>query len=93
MGAEQGTIAIMVGSMVGQFEQSNRRSNISPNVFHAGGAGAGADHVRKLANNMFSLLFTAAASLESGRRFELHQEVIRHRSHGNHGGNSSVPGQ
>ena len=53
MGAEQGTIAIIVGSTPTQFETVGPILRvISPNVFHAGEVGAG--HVTKLANNMLS---------------------------------------
>lgn len=52
-GAETGTIAIMVGAGPDQFARIERVLRcISPNVFHAGGVGAG--HVMKLVNNMLS---------------------------------------
>jgi 3-hydroxyisobutyrate dehydrogenase len=52
-GAEQGTIAIMVGATHSQFETVGPiLRTISPNVFHAGGVGAG--HVIKLVNNMMA---------------------------------------
>jgi 3-hydroxyisobutyrate dehydrogenase len=52
-GAEAGTIAIMVGATPEQYARVLPvLSAISPNVFHAGGSGAG--HVIKLVNNMLS---------------------------------------
>jgi 3-hydroxyisobutyrate dehydrogenase len=52
-GAEAGTIAIMVGASSEQFARVKPvLSAISPNIFHAGGSGAG--HVIKLVNNMLS---------------------------------------
>jgi 3-hydroxyisobutyrate dehydrogenase len=52
-GAETGTIAIMVGAAPEQFARIEAVLKcISPNVFHAGGVGAG--HVMKLVNNMLS---------------------------------------
>jgi len=63
MGADQGTIAIMVGSTPAQFETVGPILRvISPNVFHAGGVGAG--HVTKLANNMLSAVYRVV-SLEA----------------------------
>lgn len=53
MGADSGTIAIMVGAEESQYDKVVPILRaISPNVFHAGGIGAG--HVTKLANNMLS---------------------------------------
>ena len=53
MGAEAGTIAIMVGATDEQFKRlSPIFADISPNVFHAGGVGNG--HVIKLVNNLIS---------------------------------------
>ena len=53
MGADAGTIAIMVGGSDELFEQLRPVfEDISPNVFHAGGVGAG--HTMKLVNNMTS---------------------------------------
>lgn len=52
-GAEAGTIAIMVGATPERYARAGPvLSAISPNVFHAGGTGAG--HVMKLVNNMLS---------------------------------------
>ena len=52
-GAEAGTIAIMVGATPEQYTRVTPvLSAIGPNVFHAGGSGAG--HVIKLVNNMLS---------------------------------------
>jgi 3-hydroxyisobutyrate dehydrogenase len=52
-GATAGTIAIMVGASPEQYERvSPVLSAISPNVFHAGGVGAG--HTIKLVNNLLS---------------------------------------
>lgn len=52
-GAENGTIAIMVGASPAQFARIEPvLKAISPNVFHAGGVGSG--DVMKLANNMMS---------------------------------------
>lgn len=52
-GAENGTIAIMVGASDGQYARIEPvLKAISPNVFHAGGVGCG--DVMKLANNMMS---------------------------------------
>jgi 3-hydroxyisobutyrate dehydrogenase len=52
-GAETGTIAIMVGAAPDQYARIEPILKcISPNVFHAGGVGAG--HVMKLVNNMLS---------------------------------------
>ncbi len=52
-GAEAGTIAIMVGASQEQYERIYPIvSAISPNVFHAGGVGAG--HTIKLVNNLLS---------------------------------------
>lgn len=52
-GAQQGTIAIMVGADEALFARVLPVLNsISPNVFHAGGLGTG--HTAKLANNMLS---------------------------------------
>ena len=52
-GAEAGTIAIMVGAAPAQYVRVHRLlAMISPNVFHAGGVGAG--QVMKLVNNMLS---------------------------------------
>lgn len=53
MGADKGTIAIMVGAPDDLFERCRPIfADISPNVFHAGGVGAG--HTMKLVNNMTS---------------------------------------
>ena len=53
IGAEQGTIAIMAGAPPALFERVRPvLETISPNVFHAGGTGAG--HAMKLINNMIS---------------------------------------
>lgn len=53
MGADAGTIAIMVGGSDELFARLLPVFNdISPNVFHAGGVGAG--HTMKLVNNMTS---------------------------------------
>ena len=52
-GAEQGTIAIMVGASDALFEQIKPAfASISPNIFHAGEIGSG--HAIKLINNMIS---------------------------------------
>lgn len=52
-GADAGTIAIMVGAELAQFQHIEPvLKAISPNVFHAGGIGCG--HVVKLANNLLS---------------------------------------
>jgi len=52
-GAEKGTIAIMVGAAPEQYARIHRvLTAISPNVFHAGGVGAG--HTIKLVNNLIS---------------------------------------
>jgi 3-hydroxyisobutyrate dehydrogenase len=52
-GAEAGTIAIMVGADPVQYDRVHPiLTAISPNVFHAGGIGAG--HVIKLVNNLLS---------------------------------------
>jgi 3-hydroxyisobutyrate dehydrogenase len=52
-GAVAGAIAIMVGASEAQLERARPVLNgISPNIFHAGGVGAG--HVMKLVNNMLS---------------------------------------
>jgi 3-hydroxyisobutyrate dehydrogenase len=51
--ADAGTIAIMVGASPLQYARAEPvLRSISPNLFHAGGVGAG--HVIKLANNMLS---------------------------------------
>jgi 3-hydroxyisobutyrate dehydrogenase len=51
MGAEAGTIAIMVGAKQPQYNRVLPILNaISPNIFHAGGVGNG--HVIKLVNNL-----------------------------------------
>lgn len=53
VGAEAGTIAIMVGASPQQFALAySILASISPNVFHAGGLGTG--HVIKLVNNLIS---------------------------------------
>ena len=53
MGADAGTIAIMVGGSDDLFARLRPVfEDISPNVFHAGGVGAG--HTMKLVNNMTS---------------------------------------
>ena len=53
MGAEAGTIAVMVGASEAQFERLKPVfADISPNIFHAGGIGNG--HVIKLVNNLIS---------------------------------------
>ena len=53
LGAKAGTIAIMVGASLEQFAKAAPILNaISPNVFHAGGVGAG--QVIKLVNNVLS---------------------------------------
>ena len=52
-GAVAGTIAIMVGATVAQYDRALPiLQSISPNVFHAGGIGNG--HVIKLVNNLLS---------------------------------------
>jgi 3-hydroxyisobutyrate dehydrogenase len=52
-GAEAGTIAIMVGAAPAQFDRVlPTLQTISPNIFHAGGVGAG--QVVKLVNNLMS---------------------------------------
>lgn len=52
-GAEDGTIAIMVGATPEQYERVHPiLATISPNVFHAGGVGNG--HTIKLVNNLLS---------------------------------------
>jgi 3-hydroxyisobutyrate dehydrogenase len=52
-GAEQGTIAIMVGASDALFEKVKPAfGSISPNIFHAGDIGSG--HAMKLINNMIS---------------------------------------
>ncbi|MBF9032665.1 NAD-binding protein [Rhodobacterales bacterium HKCCE2091] len=52
-GAEAGTIAIMVGADPADHERALPiLHDISPNVFHAGGVGAG--HTMKLVNNLLS---------------------------------------
>lgn len=59
-GADAGTIAIMVGATDTQFERIRPTlETISPNVFHAGGVGAG--HVVKVVNNVLSAVNRAAA--------------------------------
>ena len=53
VGAERGTIAIMVGGPDDLYQRIRPfLETISPNVFHAGGTGAG--HAMKLVNNMVS---------------------------------------
>ena len=53
VGAEQGTIAIMVGGNEDLFARARPMfETISPNVFHAGDIGAG--HAMKVINNMIS---------------------------------------
>ena len=53
VGAEQGTIAIMVGAANEDFETVKPTLEvISPNIFHVGASGAG--HAMKLINNMIS---------------------------------------
>jgi 3-hydroxyisobutyrate dehydrogenase len=53
MGADAGTIAIMVGADLAQYARIQPiLQTISPNLFHAGGVGTG--HVAKLANNLLS---------------------------------------
>jgi len=53
VGAEQGTIAIMIGAPEALFERVKPAfESISPNIFHAGETGAG--HAMKLINNMIS---------------------------------------
>ena len=52
-GAEEGTVAIMVGATPAQFARAEPLLRaLSPNVFHAGVVGAG--HVAKLCNNLLS---------------------------------------
>jgi 3-hydroxyisobutyrate dehydrogenase-like beta-hydroxyacid dehydrogenase len=52
-GAEAGTIAIMVGASSELYERVRPiLTDISPNVFHAGGTGTG--HIIKLVNNVLS---------------------------------------
>lgn len=52
-GAVEGTVAIMVGGPPADYERARGvLETISPNVFHAGGIGAG--HAMKLINNMIS---------------------------------------
>jgi 3-hydroxyisobutyrate dehydrogenase len=63
MGADAGTIAIMVGASPEVYETiSEVLRVISPNVFHAGDVGSG--HVTKLVNNLMSAVHRAA-SLEA----------------------------
>jgi 3-hydroxyisobutyrate dehydrogenase len=63
MGADAGTIAIMVGASPEQYAVIDPVLRaISPNIFHAGEVGAG--HVVKLANNMLSGVYRAV-SLEA----------------------------
>ncbi|OZF25704.1 3-hydroxyisobutyrate dehydrogenase [Rhodococcus sp. 14-2496-1d] len=58
MGADQGTISIMVGAADPDFEKLEPILRvISTNVFHAGGVGSG--HVTKLVNNMLSAVHRA----------------------------------
>ncbi len=53
VGAEQGTIAIMVGAATEDFDAVKPTLEvISPNIFHVGGNGTG--HAMKLINNMIS---------------------------------------
>ena len=53
MGAQAGTIAIMVGAGPEQFARVEPvLKSISPNIFHAGDVGAG--QVMKLVNNLIS---------------------------------------
>ncbi|MBL8589259.1 MAG: NAD(P)-dependent oxidoreductase [Methylobacteriaceae bacterium] len=53
IGAQAGTIAIMVGASAAQFARIEPvLKHVSPNIFHAGEVGAG--HVIKLVNNMIS---------------------------------------
>lgn len=53
IGAQAGTIAIMVGASEAQFARIEPAlKDVSPNIFHAGDVGAG--HVIKLVNNMIS---------------------------------------
>lgn len=53
VGATAGTIAIMVGAEAAEYETVLPiLQDISPNVFHAGGVGAG--HTMKLVNNLLS---------------------------------------
>ena len=53
VGAEQGTIAIMIGASDALFDRVRPAfESISPNIFHAGDTGAG--HAMKLINNMIS---------------------------------------
>lgn len=53
VGAEQGTIAIMIGAPKSLFDRVRPAfESISPNIFHAGDIGAG--HAMKLINNMIS---------------------------------------
>ena len=60
VGAEQGTIAIMVGASPALFECVRPAlASISPNIFHAGDTGAG--HAMKLINNMISSCVRLAA--------------------------------
>jgi len=59
-GADAGTIAIMVGATDAQYQRIRPTLEIiSPNVFHAGGVGAG--HVVKVVNNVLSAVNRAAA--------------------------------
>jgi 3-hydroxyisobutyrate dehydrogenase len=59
-GAEQGTIAIMVGATDAHFKQvAPILRTISTKVFHAGDIGAG--HLVKLVNNMLSAVQTTAS--------------------------------
>jgi 3-hydroxyisobutyrate dehydrogenase len=52
-GAQAGTISIMVGASECDFERAQAvLSAISPNIYHAGGVGAG--HAMKLVNNLIS---------------------------------------
>jgi 3-hydroxyisobutyrate dehydrogenase len=63
MGADAGTIAIMVGADPAVYEiVAPVLHSISPNVFHAGDVGSG--HVTKLVNNLLSAVHRSA-SLEA----------------------------
>lgn len=60
IGAEAGTLAIMVGAAPALYERCrDLLSTVSPNVFHAGGTGNG--HAMKLVNNTISAANRAIA--------------------------------
>jgi 3-hydroxyisobutyrate dehydrogenase-like beta-hydroxyacid dehydrogenase len=63
MGAEKGTLALMVGGDVAALERARSLLEVFGTVYHCGGAGAG--QIVKLANNAIS--FTTAAIVEEAR--------------------------